>query len=213
MRCARAQKLMTAALDGELAPRRRRALDRHLIGCEACRRELATTERMLGALEALPMEAAVSAGLEQATLRRVRVAAADEDEGAKASRWRRWLPLPAVAVASVAVLVLAVGIVRRTREVPAPPTVASTPRRPLEEQAARPTAPVEKDTRTARPVPPPVAVPPTEPPPELAAAPEKFVNLPILRNLEKLEHFDAIQTTTLDEEPVTPGGEEQPSNG
>jgi hypothetical protein len=36
------------------------------------------------------------------------------------------------------------------------------------------------------------------------------VNLPLLKNFEKVEHFDAIQTTTLDDE--TPSGEEQ-SNG
>jgi len=55
--------------------------------------------------------------------------------------------------------------------------------------------------------------PPAEPPPALAAAPELFVNLPILRHLEKLEHFEAIQTTTLDDEPATPGGDESRSNG
>src|SRR5207247_510823 len=47
---------------------------------------------------------------------------------------------------------------------------------------------------------------PAEPPPELAAAPELFVDLPLLRNMEKLEHFETIRTTTLDD------GEEQ-SNG
>ena len=109
MRCHRARKWMTAAVDGELSPRRRRALDGHLAACAACRRELAVTERMLAALEGLPMEAAVSARLEQATLRRVRLAAADEAERAPASRWARWLPLPAFALATAAVLVLALG--------------------------------------------------------------------------------------------------------
>jgi hypothetical protein len=52
-----------------------------------------------------------------------------------------------------------------------------------------------------------------EPPPDLAAAPEKFMNLPILRNMEKLEHFEAIQTTTLDDESGSPPGKEPPSNG
>jgi hypothetical protein len=48
--------------------------------------------------------------------------------------------------------------------------------------------------RPARSVP-----PPSEPPAELAAAPDLFVDLPILRNMEKLEHFEAISTTTLDD--------------
>jgi hypothetical protein len=33
----------------------------------------------------------------------------------------------------------------------------------------------------------------------------------MLKNLEKIEHFDAISTTTLDDD--TPDGSEPPSNG
>jgi anti-sigma factor RsiW len=33
MRCGRTQQMMTAAVDGELSVRRRRALDAHLAGC------------------------------------------------------------------------------------------------------------------------------------------------------------------------------------
>src|SRR5213594_1748584 len=90
MRCQRARKWMTAAVDGELSPRRRRALDGHLAACAACRRELAVTERMLTALEGLPM--------------------------------------PAFALATAAVLVLAIGIVRRTGEVPGAPAVRPAPK-------------------------------------------------------------------------------------
>ena len=39
---------------------------------------------------------------------------------------------------------------------------------------------------------------PSEPPPDLAARPDLFVDLPMLRNLDRLEHFEAIQTTTLE---------------
>jgi anti-sigma factor RsiW len=202
MRCQRARKWMTAAVDGELSPRRRRALDGHLAACAACRRELAVTERMLTALEGLPMEAAVSARLEQATLRRVRLAAADEAERAPASRWRRWLPLPAFALATAAVLVLAIGIVRRTGEVPGAPAVRPAPKVDARDvaQALRP------PRRFAKAL-------PAEPPAKLAEAPELFVDMPIIRNLEKLTHFEAIQTTTLDDEPATPDGQEPPSNG
>src|SRR5205814_90825 len=84
----------------------------------ASTRELGVTERMLATLEGLPMEVAVSASLEEATLRRVRLAAADEAEGVPASGWRSWLPLPVFALATAAVLVLAIGIVRRTGEAP-----------------------------------------------------------------------------------------------
>src|SRR5436309_3222231 len=176
MRCQRAQQWMAAAVDGELAPRRRRALDGHLAACAACRRELAVTDRMLGALEALPMEAPVSAGLEQATLRRVRLAAADEAERAPGNGWRSWFPLPAFAVATAAVLVLAVGIARRTGEVPAPPVAGGSPSRVPGQPMAKLPPPAPPKTRVAK------APLPPEPPAKLAQAPDLFMDLPILRN-------------------------------
>ncbi len=207
MRCQRARKWMTAAVDGELSPRRRRALDGHLAACAACRRELAVTERMLTALEGLPMEAAVSARLEQATLRRVRLAAADEAERAPASPWRRWLPLPAFALATAAVLVLAIGIVRRTGDVPGAPAVRPAPKGDARGVAPAPPSLLRPPRRVAK------GPPPAEPPAKLAEAPDLFVDMPIIRNLDKMTHFEAIQTTTLDDEPATPDGQEPPSNG
>src|SRR5256712_1483849 len=200
MRCHRARKWMTAAGDGELARRRGRALDGTLAACGACRRELAVTERMLPALEGLPMEAAVSPRLEQATLRRVRLAAADEAERAPASRWTRWLPLPAFALATAAVLVLAIGIVRRTGEVPGAPAVHPAPKVDARGGAQAPPSPLSPPHRFAKALPP-------EPPAKLAEAPELFVDMPIIRNLDKMTHFEAIQTTTLDDEPATPDGQ------
>jgi anti-sigma factor RsiW len=205
MRCQRAQQWMAAAVDGEVSPRRRRALDGHLASCAACRGELAATERMLTALEALPMEAPVSASLEQATLRRVRLAAADEAERAPGSRWKATLPFPVFALATVAVLVLAVGIVWRAGEVagPAGPAARPTPKPVAEAAAPRP----KGAPRVA------AAPPPSEPPAKLAEVPDLFMDLPILRNMDKLRHFEAIQTTTLDDEPPAPDGQEPPSNG
>jgi len=197
MRCGRAQKLLTAAVDGELSPGRRAALDRHLAGCPVCRAERAATQSVLDALDALPMVAAVPAALEQATLRRVRVLAAEEAERTARSGWRAWLPLPALAV--TAVLVLAIAITR-TADDRIPTSGARSP-----ERIAR-AHPAQSHPNSA------VAVaPPAEPPPALAAAPELFVDLPMLRNLDKVKHFEAIRTTTLDDE--TPSGEEAPSNG
>jgi hypothetical protein len=195
MRCGRAQMFMTAAVDGELTPRRRRALDRHLAGCEACRVELGTTERMLRALDALPMEAAVPDRLEAATLRQVRLLAAEAEEQATTPWWRRWYPLPAFAATAVAVLLLAVGIVRRTGEMPAAVSVPEP-----SQKIARATPPAARKPPVQVAESKKIAPPPSEPPPELAAAPDLFMDLPILRNMEKLEHFDAIRTTTLDDE-------------
>ena len=191
MRCGRAQALMVTAADGELEPRGRHALERHVTDCPACRDELARTERLLGALARLPMEAPVRDGLEQATIRRVRRLAAEESEGAGPRWWHRWLSLPVFAVASVAALVLAIGLATQTSDLPVPPVGGH----------AVPKTSVRIARREVR---------RSEPPPALAQAPDLYMSLPILKNLEKLELFEAIQTTTLDDE--TPSGEEQ-SNG
>lgn len=204
MRCQRAQQWMAASVDGELSPRRSRVLDGHLASCPACRGELSATERMLAALEALPAEAPVSASLEQVTLRRVRLAAADEAERTPASRWRVWMPLPVFALATAAVLVLAVGIVQRAGEVRSPTGPASKRVSKPGAEAAAPRPKAAPRVATA---------PPPEPPARLAEAPDLFMDLPILRNMDKLRHFEAIQTTTLDDEPATPVGQEPPSNG
>jgi len=111
MRCQRAQKWMTAAVDGELSARRRRALDGHLAACAASAASCGDGADA-HALAGLPMEAAVSAGLEQPPCA-ASAAAADEAERA---------PQPLGALAAAAgvrprhgrVLVLAIGIVRRT---------------------------------------------------------------------------------------------------
>lgn len=205
MRCARAQAWMTAAADGELAPRRRRALDGHVAGCPTCREEQKATERVLTALGTLSTEAAVSGRLEQATLRAVRLARAAEEEGAAARRWWESLRLPAVALAGAAVVVLAFGVLRSVerrgggRDAGAP-RLAQGPVR-----EAAPAAPAPP-TRVAR-RPEAVTPPPRDPPAELADAPELFVDLPIFRNMDKLRNYEAIQTTTLEDVPAPGLGE------
>jgi anti-sigma factor RsiW len=189
MRCGRAQKLMVAAVDGELMPERRRELDDHVAGCPACSAELRATQTLFGALGSLPQEAEVPALVEAATLRRMRLAAAEEREGG-GRRWG-WLSAPVLAATAVTVLAVVVG----TRREPGPRSMSSVPRA---QQIARvadatPAAPKREEARVV------VAesAPPAEPPPDLAAAPELFMNLPIIRNMEKLEHFEAISMVDL----------------
>jgi anti-sigma factor RsiW len=198
MRCARAQQHLTAAVDREITGRRRRALDAHLDRCPACRRELAATESLLGVLDGLPAEAEVPARLEQSALRRMRLAVAEEEERSSRPRW--WhVTIPALAVA--ATLAMAVGLFWNAAEEP----TASRPRPAAEaSRMAQGVAPERVARRH-------VEAPPSEPPPELAARPDLFVSIPMLKNLEKIEHFDAISTTTLDDD--TPDGSEPPSNG
>jgi hypothetical protein len=189
---------MAAALDDELSGRRRRALDRHLARCAACREEMAVSGRLADALAQLPMAAEVPAAVEQATLRRVRMLAADEGERAP---WLRVF-VPALATASIVVLAV-LGTVRLPSGRPPtrPGTAQTAARRPEKPVAVAEAGQPARPARRGR---------PPGPPPALAAAPELFVDLPLLHNMEKLEHFDAIRTTTLDDDA---SGEARQSNG
>jgi len=61
---------------GESSPRRRRALETHLVECAACREELAAVRRGLAALAALPRETPLRPQAAEALRRRLAVAAA-----------------------------------------------------------------------------------------------------------------------------------------
>jgi hypothetical protein len=201
---------MTARADDELSPRQQRALEAHLSECSACRDELLVTERVLAAVAALPMEIEVPASLEQETLRRVRIAAAEEAEQLAARRWWWRLRVPAVAITALAALLLVVlghDEAERKAAPQAPTAVAakSAEPKPVRERREAPAAAVSE-----APVPTAVAQAPEAPPEELPRAlterPDLFMELPILRNLEKLEHFEQIETTTLDGQPRSDAG-------
>jgi anti-sigma factor RsiW len=181
---------MMAAVDGELTPERRRELDDHVTACTECRGELRATQALFGALGSLPQEAEVPALVEAATLRRMRIVAAEERE--RGSRRWGWLSAPVLAATGVTVLALVVGT-RSGLGPGSPPSAAPRVRQLAPVPDAAPT--------TAKREEPAVAVvdvaPPAEPPPDLAAAPELFMNLPIIRNMEKLEHFEAISMVEL----------------
>jgi anti-sigma factor RsiW len=209
---------MVPAVDAELSPRRARAVERHVTGCPSCRAELAATRALLEGVRALPGEAAVTAALEQATFRAVRRAAAAEDEARAGAWWR--MPALSMVAAAASLAALAVGLGRRMDD-PSPP--APTPlevARPADQRPAdhRPApsgvAPARSPERTEvarRPVVSPEV--PAEPPPELAARPDLFVELPILRHMEKLEHLDAIQATALGDGAAPRGRQGERSSG
>jgi hypothetical protein len=90
--------------------------------------------------------------------------------------------------------------------------VAAAPARPDVQVARRATEPPVPVPTPAAPTPEAKHQPvPVEPPAELAARPDLFVEMPILRNMEKLDHFEAIRTTTVEDTPAPSG--EAPSNG
>jgi hypothetical protein len=156
-------------------------------------------ERVAG----LATECEVPSQLEQATLRRVRLLAAAEAEGGAARGWWAAFRAPALALATAAVAIVAVGLTRGAGD------RQPVSRRALDQHRVAAQAPAKEKPRMVASRERPAAKAeglPAEPPPELAAAPDLFIELPILRNMEKLEHFEAIRTTTLDD-----GGEQ--SNG
>jgi len=185
------------ALAGELSDRRHGRFVRHLERCDDCRREreaYTALDRLLGNL---PLEATLPARLEQVTLRRARLAAGGE----VAEGRRRWFDLAFPALAATAVLVVAARLsfqeaVTMPEPSAPPPAVATAPAHHTEHGSMPAPAPRAAAGQRRRVAP---AVP-GEPPPELAARPDLFVNLPLLRNLDKLQHYEAIQTIAVDGE-------------
>jgi hypothetical protein len=191
MRCHTARRWITADLAGELSPGRARRLTQHVERCEGCRRERTAYAALDRLLDVIPPDAPLSPRFEQDTLRRVRLAADDVPE-----RAGRWLSVGVPALAGAAVLLLAVRAVVPPAEPGSTPTRGKPATASATSRSAAPAPPAEPTTARRR----GTGNVPSEPPPELAAHPDLFVNLPVLRNMEKLQHYEAIQTTTLDEQ-------------
>ena len=188
------------ALAGELSGRRLQRLTKHMDGCAGCRREWQAYTALDRVLGSLPLEAALPPRLEQVTLRNARLAEAEATNGR-----RRWLTVAAPALAATAVVVVAARLSLQDTE-PAPAPAQATPAHAGTAPPAR--APARVAERAPAPAPSPAPGSPqrrrvargvpSEPPPELAARPDLFINLPLLRNLDKVQHYDAIQTIAVD---------------
>ena len=194
MRCRTAQTWIVAARDGELEARQRRALDRHLAECGACRAEQVSIEGVLAALDALEPAREVPARLEADVLRQVRGLAAEGAGGGWALP--EWLRRGVPAIAATAVVAVAVVGMRSSQvDVPVtrvPVTVAARPRATAPAPApATAIAKAEPAPAAARRV---KSRAPIDPPAELASRPDLFVDLPMLRELDKMQHFDSIAT-------------------
>lgn len=205
MRCRTARRVMTARLDGELRAAETQALEAHLAICDPCRVEEAGVRRLHTAYATLPSRTEVPAGLEQAALRRVRAALAEADDARKRLWAWWWVPLP-VAAGLALVVALRGGtppapgesatnvpapaetvIARAPAAAPAAATHVGKVGRNGSAGAARTTGAGSADRAAA-----------VEPPPQVAAAPDLFLDLPILENLEKLQNFESIRTVDTD---------------
>ncbi len=125
MRCSRVQKDLTAFLDGEVDKKSRARIEEHLAGCDACRLERASLERVrhaMDSLEAPKIESSVSA---EAILDRVR--SERRPAGARQRADRGWgllgMPVglrPAAAVATGMLVVAIVWGIPFLRSIPLP---------------------------------------------------------------------------------------------
>ena len=192
MRCERAQESLAARIDGELSPWRTRRLDRHLARCATCSAEVESTTNLFAALDDMVRVAPVPDHLERDTLRAVQALAT---ESSSRRGVRRWFEVAVPMLSAAAVLMLTIRLT--TSDGGSAPRVHSA----LGAAAGRPPR-----RGGSRHTPPPVDAPPAA----LAAAPELFIELPILRRLEKLQHFDAIRASRP---PAGPASEPAASNG
>lgn len=183
------------ALAGELSGRQPDRLGQHLERCPECRREWDAYTALDRALGTLRLEAALPARLEQVTLRRARLA----DGAHVPERRRRWLGVAIPALAATAILVVAARQSLVDSGTVSPPAAPEhTPTAAPQRLAERPSTPAPTAAAPSRERRRPARVVPGEPPPELTARPDLFVNLPLLRNLDKLQHYEAIQTISVD---------------
>lgn len=190
---------LVAFLDGELADAERRPVAAHLSTCLGCRREIERLTSVRGWVSDLP-SVEPSAGFAAEFWRRVEADPSIVAKPPGASRaW--WWAAPALAAAAVVALAFQflTGVTPlpsepatpKARVIAAPPPAAP---RPADVAAAPKVAPDEApaalaDAETLR---------PEDLPPELLEHPELFLRLPVVRRLEKLEHFDEVRQAPVD---------------
>ena len=178
-------------LDGELGDADRRPVAAHLSTCLGCRREaerLGTVQRWVASLP--PIEP--SAGFDAEFWRRMN--AAEAAAPTLRSRRRVWaLAVPALAAAATVAIaarsLLAPSALPTTAGAPAPRVAHAPAVKPAPAVAAnhatRPAEPAEvADAHEAL---------PEDLPPQLVEHPELFLRLPVVRRLDKLEVFEAVQ--------------------
>lgn len=201
--CEAIAEELVAYADGELDHATHGRVDAHVGVCLACRRELSRLAKVDAALRGLP-RLEPSADFAERLRERLEREAAVEPVGrrpwVRAAQWG----LPALAAAAAVAIVLRSTLVPPAGDTPerfdpAPIAIAPDPA-PVPEPPAR-----VADAPAPKPAPAEVAsvpgtdladVAPEDLPPELLEQPEFFLRLPVVRRLEKLEHFDQVRQHT-----------------
>ena len=191
--CEQITRELVAFLDGELSDADRRPVAAHLSTCLGCRREverLGTVQRWVS--DRPPVE--LSADFAAEFWRRMN--AAEAAVPTLRPRRRVWqVAVPALAAAAVLVLV--------ARSIMTAPSTAPSAPAPAKQvaEAPAPKAPAVAANRAAPPAEPAQVADaddqlPEDLPPELVEHPELFLRLPVVRRLEKLEHFEEVRERT-----------------
>lgn len=93
MSCQSARQLIQDSLDGMLLPSNEAELQRHLEGCEGCRRDQSSLSQAVSALEALPRMVAPAELMERMSPELDRLSR----EASPRRRMRAWIPAGAIA--------------------------------------------------------------------------------------------------------------------
>ncbi len=211
MRCGRVRGLLVPYLDGQLNPRRHRAVERHVDGCGDCAEDARLIRRLYGLLDA-PALPRVPPQLEARLMERIRTS---EAEAPPERAW--WWAVPVTLAAGIAGLAAGVALERVLLSQPpvvrrGPEQVLVSPQASVDTGAAIAAVAADPETLASLPAS-PVGTPDTDPFPEHSAQPREtlaagptdalpghlrdalnlFVDYPIIRNLEKFEHYETIE--------------------
>ena len=182
---------LTAFVDGELPEAERAPIDAHVAGCLSCRREIERITKV-NALVAGLQRIEPSPEFEDRLRRRLATGAA-ADGAATGTRRRAWRPalwgVPALAAAAVIALVwywsLAAPI-RNQLRAPAGGGQLAVARHDRAQQLAG-----EGESEPAVAAAPSLS--PEDLPPDLIEHPELYLRYPVVRRLNKLEHFEEVR--------------------
>lgn len=231
MRCQRMEQQLIPYLDGKLSASQQKSVAAHLERCSHCATALEGLSEICALLDA-EREVAVPAEFEGEVIRRIHGL-----EGARSAR--RWVVPLATAASAAAIAVLAawmtLGSFMPGGGAPRTALTALPVREPLPLKASQPTMPPPPQVVARRDTPAvsaPVAeaaletvVPevdleggfedalpmpgPEEVPSDLLEALDMFVYFPIIRDLDRFEHFEAIWTASdaeTEDDATTRGG-------
>ena len=186
--CEQISGELVAFLDGELGEGERRPIADHVSTCLVCRRELdrlTTVQRLLADVS----RTEPSPGFAAQFWGRMETESLPPRSGLRPRRAQPWTFWALPALAAAAVLAVAFQFMTSTTPTPRPERVVQAPPRQLEKGATTKVV-AEAETLQVTKI---DDMRPEDLPPELLEHPELFLRLPVVRRLERLEHFDAVR--------------------